>query len=361
MAATTMTTTTNKEPKPPFYKVWILACRPHTLTASIAPCLLGHCLARNLLHPSTLQTTATPPSYSTTSATTTTTCSWIAFCVFIQLATNLHNDYADFVKGADTGARVGQPRATQKGWLTANQTATGATVCLVLALAVGLPLLGNDDYVMKGVLLTSCFNAVAYTGGPFPLGYIGLEHVSIAYSGMGDIMCFIYFGIVATMVLPYLAIRNDYSNSSSSARSGDFVHAFQLLRTTLFPALIQALPMGFLSTNILVVNNLRDRHTDVLAHKKTLAVRFGPRFCQMEYTLLLLSSYGVVLWTITATATITSQWTSLLPLLTIPMSIPCLKAIWTLEGASLNPFVGASARLELAYCLLQCIGLLVIS
>lgn len=304
-----------QEPKPPLWNIWLLAARPHTLTASVAPCLVGHFL--------------TYPSKDNM----TTTMSWVAFCMLIQLATNLHNDYADFVKGADTSTRVGQARATQRGWLTPTETAGGATVCLVAALAVGIPLM-TDSY-MLAIVLTSAFNAVAYTGGPYPLGYLGLQNVSIAYSGMGDVFCFLYFGVVATCVVPYL---RDASSLTWSV-------------------FLQSLPMGFLSTNILVVNNLRDRHTDVVANKRTVAVRFGPTVCRVEYTIFVLGSFGVAIWTWYSQTNNSYKYWSLLPLVTIPLSIPCIKAVWTLEGADLNPFVGASARLELAYSILQCVGL----
>lgn len=313
----------SQEPKPPLWNIWLLAARPHTLTASIAPCLVGHCLTY-------------PKNNNSNDNNMTTTLSWMAFCMLIQLATNLHNDYADFVKGADTSTRVGQARATQRGWLTPTETAGGATVCLVAALAVGIPLI-TDSY-MLAIVITSAFNAVAYTGGPYPLGYLGLQHVSIAYSGMGDVFCFLYFGVVATCVVPYLRA------AVPSALT--------------LPVFIQSLPMGFLSTNILVVNNLRDRHTDVVANKRTVAVRFGPTVCRVEYTLFVLWSFGVAIWTWSHNSNNNNNnYWSLLPLVTIPLSIPCIKAVWTLEGADLNPYVGASARLELAYSILQCVGL----
>ena len=264
---------TQLEPRPPTWKIWLSASRPHTFTASISPVLVGHsCAAAH---------------YSDANANLSqTTLQWLLFCMLIQLGTNLHNDYADFVLGADTHKRVGQARATQKGWLTPQQTCAASTLILSLALAIGLQLIfqqqqQKNDPILWFIVLSSVFNAVAYTGGPFPLGYIGLGRVSIAYSGLGDVFCFVYFGLVATLMIPYLAI----------VHSGDYADTWKTIATMLW---VLHLQVGFLATAIIVVNNLRDRHTDVEAHKRTVAVRFGGTFCRFEYALLILSSYAIV-------------------------------------------------------------------
>jgi 1,4-dihydroxy-2-naphthoate octaprenyltransferase len=261
--------------------------------------------------------------------------------MLIQLGTNLHNDYADFVMGADTHQRVGQARATQKGWLTPQQTSAASTLLLGVALAIGLQLLQDEwnDGILWFIILTSIFNAVAYTGGPFPLGYIGLGRVSIAYSGLGDVFCLLYFGLVATLTIPYLCVRKDLT----------YVETLQQLQ----PCLGAALAVGFLATAIIVVNNLRDRHTDVLAHKRTVAVRFGGTFCRMEYATLLLLSYMIVILEFVKYKNV---WL-LLPLLSMPLAVSQLQAVWTKDGADLNPHVGGTARLQLAYCILLSVGL----
>ena len=123
---------------------------------------------------------------------------WVFACL-IQIATNLHNDYADFIKGADDENRIGQARATQKGWLTPRQTAGLATLSLGLAHGIGVQLAREAGSWMWFVTWTSVFNAVAYTGGPYPLGYVGLGWVSLGYTGLGDVFVFAYFGIVATV------------------------------------------------------------------------------------------------------------------------------------------------------------------
>jgi 1,4-dihydroxy-2-naphthoate octaprenyltransferase len=304
------------------WRVWVLASRPHTLTASLSPCIVGYAVAATLTD---------KPLFLVFLR-------WFLFCVLIQLATNLHNDYADFVKGADTPERVGQARATQKGWLTPSQTAGASTICLVVALAVGIPLLPSDQIYLF-ILASSCFNAVAYTGGPYPLGFVGLGDVSIAYWGLGDVFCFLYFGIVAVLTIPYIVMR-------SNGNTEDL--------WTLWPQLqpLHAIPAALLSTAIIVVNNLRDRHTDFKANKRTLAVRFGALFCKVEYTALLVTAYGVAVYQAQS-----SYW-NLLPLLTIPLAVPCAKAMWTMEGRDLNPFVGKTAFCELLYCILQSVAMI---
>jgi 1,4-dihydroxy-2-naphthoate polyprenyltransferase len=314
-----------EEERPPSWKVWLHASRPHTLTASLSPCLVGYAVAARNSHIHSLFQISFQ---------------WFLFCVLIQLATNLHNDYADFVKGADTSERLGQARATQKGWLSPTQTAAASTGCLVLAIAIGLPLLPSD-MIFLCIVGSSCFNAMAYTGGPYPLGYIGLGHVSIAYWGLGEVFCFLYFGLVAVLTTPYIVLRLEGNHD-----------AFM----TLFPKLqpLCAVPAALLSTAIIVVNNLRDRQTDVKANKLTTAVRFGARFSRSLYSISCLSAFAICI-----IQALDSSWLHLLPLITVPFSIHCNRVIWTLEGSQLNPYVGKTALLELMHCALQSIAIII--
>lgn len=293
-----------------------------------------------------------------------------AFAFLIQIGTNLHNDYADFVKGADTDKRVGQARATQKGWLTPYETCRGCVLCLLGALFIGIhylipsskQCLGNNngnnnslDIVVALLVFSSVFNAVAYTGGPFPLGYIGLGNISIGYSGLGDLFVFLYFGIVVTVSVPYLYATKVACHAINQ----------QLLQLLHYP-LLCSLPIGFLATAIIVVNNLRDRHTDILAGKRTTAVRFGSTFAKMEYFGLVVGSYAFcfyfyLLETRSTGATSKHLATTLLPLLSFPMAIPQLKAVsfGGKDGQRLNEHVGGTAKLQLVYCILMMMGLLI--
>jgi 1,4-dihydroxy-2-naphthoate octaprenyltransferase len=211
------------------------------------------------------------------------------------------------------------------------------------------------------VVSSSLFNAVAYTGGPFPLGYIhpSLGNISIGYSGLGDLFVFLYFGIVATMGVPYLYLTKvecldvidaffDHHRGDSTAKK---LLQVQSLRQTLIPSI----PIGFLATAIIVVNNLRDRHTDIYAGKKTVAVRFGETFARAEYFLLVALSYGFCLYL----ALLENAFLALLPLLSLPMAITQLKAVALggKDGQDLNDHVGGTAKVQMVYCILLSIGL----
>ncbi|CAB9502699.1 naphthoate octaprenyltransferase [Seminavis robusta] len=341
--------------RPPMWKVWLVAARPHTLTAAIAPCIVGSCVA--------FSETGHFPTQITSL--------WTLFCIFVQLGTNLHNDYADFVKGADTDARVGQARATQKGWLTPQQTAMGATAVLMGNLIIGLYFLwelkkhgknNKIDWLFLCIVISSIFNAFAYTGGPYPLGYIGLGDFSIGYSGLGDIFVFLYFGCVATIAIPYLYHRTVVNPSESVA---DALH-YLLLNPQKPTMPLAATAVGLMATNILVVNNLRDRHTDIHAGKRTLAVRLGGTFCRVQYTLQALASYLLVLLDYTLHEQLQQdqqqqqpeiKYIRLLPLLSLPLARKEIEAIWNTDGKALNSHVGKTALLELVFCILLGVAL----
>jgi 1,4-dihydroxy-2-naphthoate octaprenyltransferase len=178
----------------------------------------------------------------------------LAGALLIQVATNLANDYYDFVRGADTDARVGPLRVTQAGLISPSAVKRGMLVALAGAFAVGVYLawIGGWPIVVIGLASLAC--AVAYTGGPYPL----------AYHGLGDVFVFVFFGLVAVAGTYYVQAL-EFTAESLWAGAG----------------------VGALSTAILVVNNLRDLETDAAAGKRTLAVRIGRRPSQTEYLLLL--------------------------------------------------------------------------
>lgn len=211
------------------------------------------------------------------------------------------------------------------------------------------------------VVMSSLFNAVAYTGGPFPLGYIhpSLGNISIGYSGLGDLFVFLYFGIVATMGVPYLYLTKveclDAIDAFYDHHGGDST-AIQLLQVqSLRQTFVPSIPIGFLATAIIVVNNLRDRHTDINAGKKTVAVRFGETFARAEYFFLVVFSYGFCLYL----ALLENEFLALLPLLSIPAAMTQLKAVafGGKDGQDLNDHVGGTAKVQMVYCILLSIGL----
>lgn len=224
-------------------QAWILAARPKTLTAAVAPVLVGTGLAAHHGVQAVLPATAA-----------------LVGAILIQIATNLANDYYDFVRGGDTEDRVGPVRVTQAGILPPGTVRAGMVLTLALAFLVGVYLVWVGGWPVVWIGLASLACAVLYTGGPFPL----------AYHGLGDLFVFVFFGLVAvggTYWVQGLAWPPD--------------------------ALLAGAAMGALNTAILVVNNLRDIGTDAAAGKRTLAVRLGVAGTRLEYVLLLAAAASV--------------------------------------------------------------------
>ncbi len=267
---------------------WIAAIRPATLWAAVVPVAVGTALAIADGHRAWLVAL------------------WaLVGAVLIQIGTNLVNDLADFHAGADGPDRLGPPRATAQGWLTSRQVAGGAALALTLAALVGawLVTVGGWPILALGVASIAC--AVAYTAGPFPLGYLGL----------GDLFVLLFFGLGAVGG-SYFLQAGTWSVESAAA----------------------GVAVGALATAILVVNNLRDRAGDARVGKRTLAVRFGPRFARLEYAALLAVAY--------LACPAMGWW---LPLLSAPVAVVAIRGVWRRDGAALNPLLGATARLELVF------------
>jgi 1,4-dihydroxy-2-naphthoate octaprenyltransferase len=281
----------------------------------------------------------------------------------MQLGCNLHNDYADFVKGADNDLRVGQARATAKGWLSPTTTARAAGTTLLCGFVVGMKLVsllvssGTSPsswtvVLMVGIIISSIFSAFAYTGGPWPLGYIGLSGFSLGYSGLGDLFVFLYFGIVATTtpVFFYLAcITRSNGLESTLDDSYNWKIMVQMMS--------HSLQVAVLAVNIIIVNNLRDRQTDVSANKRTLAVRLGATFCRMEYGFMIGVAFGLVLFDFFANGSHATSYWKLLPLLSFPLACKEWKAICVKDGSGLNPHVGGAAKVQFLFCILLAISL----
>ncbi|MCK6516673.1 1,4-dihydroxy-2-naphthoate polyprenyltransferase [Myxococcota bacterium] len=291
------------EPRPSTLKVWLLACRPATLLAGVTPVVVGAALAQ------ANGVFQLGPALGA-----------LLGATFIQIGTNLANDYYDFKKGADTDARLGPARAAQKGWLTPREVATGTVVALGMAFLTGLYLVAVAGWPILALGLVSIALAVGYTGGPYPL----------AYHGLGDLFVLIFFG--------YAAVAGTY-----------YVQAL-----TVAPEVwLAATPVGALATAILVVNNLRDRYTDAEANKRTLAVRFGATAARIEYSLLVAVAYAAPMLAVSL------GWGGLgwlLPLVSLPLATRQVRAVWQTDGAALNPHLGATARLELLVGALLAIG-----
>jgi 1,4-dihydroxy-2-naphthoate polyprenyltransferase len=342
-----------REPRPSALAIWIVAARPHTLTASLSPLIVAFALTR-------------PPALYF--------CLWLLFCVTVQIGTNLHNDYADFVLGADTAdnRRVGSgmARATARGWWTPRQTCVASTAALSITCVSGVTLVAAAglwrDPLMWGIVLSSLYNAFAYTGGPYPLGYLGLlphPRWSIAYAGLGEVFVFAYFGLAATLTLPYILYMEEIEDGKrqvpDSSSSMDYYYWTGQW--------ICAAQMGLLAINIIVVNNLRDRLTDVHAGKRTTAVRFGRRFCEVEYLLCNVLAFGLVLAHAALTTRSGGEGVSsslppplrqrrLLPLFSIVPALRETLCVLRKEGPDLNVHVGGAAKVQLLFALLVALG-----
>jgi 1,4-dihydroxy-2-naphthoate octaprenyltransferase len=319
-----MTTTTKEEARPSTLHIWWTAARPHTLTASLSPCLVAYALCQ-------------PPAHLQAA--------WTLFCMTVQIGTNLHNDYSDYVQGADTDKRVGHARATAKGWLTPTQTCVAATGTLAVTLACGIYLgmvtRQTENAFFWFWILSSIFNAFAYTGGPYPLGYLGLGQWSIAYAGLGEVFVLLYFGYVAVLMLPYLV---------DGVQAGDdFTPTF----VNWPEVIVYATAVGLLSTNIILVNNLRDHLTDVLVDKRTTTVRFGRSFGLGAYVFCLVLALLQVL--VIYVFLEPSPW-RLLPLAVTPLAVHEARAVFRKEGPALNQHVGGAAKVEFFFCILVAVS-----
>ncbi len=300
-----MTSKTKRLPAAGSAGAWLLATRPATLTAAIVPVLVGAACAHSAggFRPM--------PSLA------------CLFCaIFIQIGTNFANDVFDFEKGADTAARLGPPRAVQAGLLTATQARIGMWIAFALTAlcAFYLAAIGGWPLLVIGAL--SIASGIAYTGGPYPLGYHGL----------GDLFVILFFGFVAVAGTAYANLL--------------FVPE---------TAWWTAVPVGFLATCILVVNNVRDRQTDAASGKRTLAVRLGRRGALAEYWLLLLASYATPL--VLHLRGLTDRWIYL-PWITAPLALYLARQLTTRHGRALNGILVGTARLLLAFGVALAAGLL---
>jgi 1,4-dihydroxy-2-naphthoate octaprenyltransferase len=297
-----MTSLSTPAPRP--IGLWLSAIRPTTLWASLIPVLIGSALATFHQHfvfvPALLA---------------------LLGAVFIQIGTNLSNDLFDHLKGADTPDRVGPARASSQGWFTIRQMAWATAVAFLLSALCGIGLALHSGWPVIAIGAISVLSGLAYTAGPYPLAYLGL----------GDIFVIAFFGPVAVLGTYYV-------------QAGSIPESVYLA----------SIPPGLLITMILVVNNLRDRHTDAKVNKKTLAVRFGAKAARIEYTLLAIASY-MILGISIAQGNLPME--ASLSFISAPLAIwECYK-IWTSDGPDLNPCLGRTARLGLLYAILFTIGL----
>jgi 1,4-dihydroxy-2-naphthoate octaprenyltransferase len=292
--------------RPSGVRIWLAAARVRTLPAAVAPVLVGTALAGYLhvFHP--LRFVAA-----------------LVGAVFIQVGTNLSNDYSDARRGADTEDRLGPVRVTAGGLVPPGRVLQATYLSFAVAVAAGVYLIAVAGWQLLLVGAASILAGVLYTGGPRPYGY----------EGLGEVFVFLFFGIVAV--------------------AGSF---FVQLRHLDWQAFALAVPVGLLASAILIVNNVRDVDTDRRAGKRTLAVRLGRGRTRTLFALAVYAAYllaPLTWWFGPLTA-----WT-LLPWLTLPLAVRLIRTVRNrTDGPSLNEALAGTGQLQLAFCLLLGAGLL---
>jgi 1,4-dihydroxy-2-naphthoate polyprenyltransferase len=296
----------NVPPKPSGVRIWLMAARVRTLPASIAPVLVGTALAGyyHVFHP--LRFVAA-----------------LIGAVFIQVGTNLSNDYSDARRGADTEDRLGPVRVTAGGLVPPGQVLVATYLSFGIAVAAGAYLVVVAGWQLLLVGAASILAGVLYTGGPRPYGY----------EGLGEVFVFLFFGIVAV--------------------AGSF---FVQVKHLNWEAFALAVPVGLVAAAILVVNNFRDLDSDRRAGKRTLAVRLGRARTREMFAVIVYLAY--VLTPVTWLFGPMRAWL-LLPWLTLPLAAAIVRTVRNrTDGASLNEALARTGMLQLAFCVLLSAGLL---
>jgi 1,4-dihydroxy-2-naphthoate octaprenyltransferase len=279
-----------------------LAIRPRTLTISIVPVMVGSSMALA----ETGMIAWLPMLAALTAA------------MLIQIGTNLHNDVSDFERGADGAERLGPPRATASGWLAPASVRRAALACFGLSVLLGVYLVWHSGWPILLLGLASVAAGWSYTGGPRP----------IAYSGLGELFVWLFFGLGAVVGSYYL----------------------QTLRLG-WPVFFAATMVGTLAAAVIVVNNYRDIDSDREVGKNTLAVRIGRLGSKLEYALLLLAPYLLL-------PTLGYGWIWL-SALTLPWATYLVLHFWRESpGPAFNRILAQTAQLQLGFGILLSIGLL---
>lgn len=286
-------------------KIWAQAARPKTLWAAVGPVIIGTAMAYG--HDRV---------------------DWLSFfcallgAVLIQIGTNLANDYFDFVKGTDTHERIGPTRATQAGLVSPEAMRHAYFIAFGLALLPGAYIIWRGGWPFLAIGLVSIICGILYTGGPMPLGYVGL----------GDVFVLVFFGPVAVGGTYYL-----HTLSIGPA------------------AIIAGFAPGLISVAILAVNNLRDIEEDRRAGKRTLAVRFGRRFARFEYVFCILGATFVIPLYFYASAD--NRLFALVPLVVVTAATPAIKTVFvSTDGEALNGVLAKTGKLLLVFSILFSMG-----
>jgi 1,4-dihydroxy-2-naphthoate octaprenyltransferase len=241
--------------------------------------------------------------------------------LFLQIGTNFANDLFDAKKGADDEHRIGPQRAVQSGLISARAMAIGTAVAFAAAALAGLYLVWHAGLAIVVIGVASVLSGIAYTGGPYPLGY----------NGLGDVFVFVFFGLVAVVGTTFV--------------TADLVSPAGLLAGAV---------AGALATAVLVVNNVRDAEGDRRVGKRTLVARFGRRFGEREYLGLVLAAASAI---VALPALGLAPWHVLIALVPIPLGLRLWRTlVVSRDGPTLNDALASTAKLMLATSLLLAAG-----
>jgi 1,4-dihydroxy-2-naphthoate polyprenyltransferase len=288
-------------------RIWLMAARPRTLPAAIAPVLVGTAAA--------VEATQDLHVGAFLAA--------LVGSIFIQVGTNLANDYSDAKRGADTADRLGPVRVTSSGLVAPRRVLWATWLAFGVAVAAGIYLATVAGAVIIAVGAVSILAGVLYTGGPRPYGY----------EGLGELFVFLFFGLVAV--------------------NGSYYVQLEELDWLPFGL---SVPVGFLATAILVVNNVRDIDTDRRAGKRTLAVRIGRERARALYTGLVAGAFVALPVALLAAD---GPALALLGLLAAPLALAPWRAVQTAtDGPTLNGALAGTGALLAAFSVLVTAGLL---
>ena len=289
-------------------RLWLVAARPRTLPAAVAPVLVGTALAGT-------EDVFKPLRFAAA----------LVGSIFIQIGTNLANDYSDARRGADTDDRLGPVRVTAGGLMPPRRVLVGTWVAFGIAVAAGSYLAAVAGWELFVVGALSIAAGVLYTGGPRPYGYAGL----------GEVFVFVFFGLVAV--------------------GGSYFVQVEDLR---WEAVALGVPVGLLAAAILVVNNVRDVETDRRAGKRTLAVRLGRERAVSVFAAMLVIAFAAV--PLIALGDL-EAWI-LLALVSAPLALPLTRTLSVRrDGPALNKLLADAGRLLAVFSLLLAAGLLISS
>ena len=287
-----------------YFRGWLMAIRPKTLVAAVTPILIGTAMAFGEGKGHAIAALAA-----------------LLGALLIQIGTNFSNDYFDYIKGADTEERLGPSRATQSGLVEPKTMYWNFVIVFGLATFVGIYLVFRGGWPIVIIGILSIASGILYTGGPWPLGYLGL----------GDLFVLIFFGPIAV--------------------GGTFyVQTLEISSIVIFAGLAP----GLLATALLAVNNLRDEPTDKKVGKLTLAVRFGTTFTRIEYLVAIFFSaiipFILAFWT-------EKHWYACFSALIIFQGFSSIRQIiFGVKGSELNKTLASTSKIIIVYGILFSLG-----